>query len=501
VRLFGAILLIASLAAPAWPQAANLDQYGQLDANLTLFTVTAAINAAGYDTDLDSPSNHPLRKAVRDYLAQRDIPSLAAIRRFVRDHKPDESGREFNQYVSWALLSKGPPEFTPARSDFPQPPEAAALFELPPLIAQFYKEADIESLWQRVQPYYDEVLAQYTDPVSQAVLQVNAYLRIPSSGVPRRRFQVFLELLGEPNQALTRVYLDDYIIVITPSQLLRIDEIRHHYLHYAADFYTLRAGEELERIRTLGDYALASPLLAPQFRENFSDLATECFLKAVEARVTRKPALAEQAMREGFVLTPAFYDGLAGYGAQDQDLRTYLPDLIRGVNIQTEAARLDDIDFVSEAAARTVTVTVEVKPPEPTGIEKLLEDGEAAIGQRDATKSKAIFDRVLAEAQTKPEQARAYYGLARAAILDRDPETGDQLLRKVLELEPDGETKSRSLLYLGKLADSQGEAGPADGFYRQALAVPELPEQVRREATQGLEGAFRRNPAGRAPAQ
>ena len=43
-------------------------QQGQLDASPTLFTVMAAINAAGYDADLDSPNNNPLRKAVR-YLA------------------------------------------------------------------------------------------------------------------------------------------------------------------------------------------------------------------------------------------------------------------------------------------------------------------------------------------------------------------------------------------------------------------------------------------------
>ena len=495
------ILLIASLAAPVFPQAANLDEYGQLDANRTLFAVLAAINSAGYDTEIDSPSNHQLRQSLRNYLAQQDISSIGAIKRFVRDHKPADPRQELSQYVSWALLSQGPPSFTPARGDFPQPPEAADLYEFPPLMAQFYKEANIESLWQRVQPYFEEELAKYTDPVAQAVLQVNGFFRSPTNGVKGRRFQIFLSLLAEPNQALTRVYLDDYIIVVTPSPVLRIDEILHHYLHYMADFYTLRYGEEISRIRSLGDYALGSPILAQQFRDSFNDLASECFIKALEARILRKPAMAEQAMREGFVLTPAFYDGLGDYLAQERELLLYFPEMVKAIDIRKEAARLDNIEFVSKKTERTVTVTVEAKPPELTGIAKTLEDGEDAIRARDAAQAKEIFNRALAGAQEKSQQARAYYGLARVAILDRDPETGDQLFRKALEFQPDAATQSWCLLYLGKLADSQGNAEPAREFYRQALAVPDLPDQVRREAEQGIEGAFTRDPGPRPPAQ
>jgi tetratricopeptide (TPR) repeat protein len=494
VRPFVLISLIAILAAPARPQAARLDPYGQLDGNLTLFTVMAALNAAGYDTALDSPSNHPLRKAVRDYLAQQEIPSIAALKRFVAAHRPGTPAQELSQYVTWALLSKGPPEFTPARADFPQPPEAAALSDLAPLMARFYKEADIESLWRRVQPYYDEALAMYTEPVSEAVLQVNAFLRTPSGGPRGRRFHVFLELLAEPNQALTRAFLDDYIVVVTPSPILRLDEIRHHYIHYMADYYTLRVGEELERIRTLADYALASPILDPALRDRYTDLAAECFIKAVEARVQRKPALMEQALAEGFVLTGAFYDGFSGYLAQEQPLLQYMPELVKAIDIRKEAARLDQVKFVSARAERTVQVTREVKPPAPTGAARTLEEGEDAIRARDAAKAQQIFTRALTETQEKALQARAYYGLARAAILNRDPEAGDQLFRRVLEMEPDAATRSWSLVYLGKLADSQGDAAAATEFYRQALAVPDLPDQVRREAEQGMQGAFTRHP-------
>jgi tetratricopeptide (TPR) repeat protein len=85
--------------------------------------------------------------------------------------------------------------------------------------------------------------------------------------------------------------------------------------------------------------------------------------------------------------------------------------------------------------------------------------------------------------------------LGRIALTERAPERADQLFRQVLDFNPDASTRAWTLVYLGKLADSQGEQEPARGFYRKALAVEGLPEQVKREAEQGLAGAFYRPPA------
>ena len=67
-----AIVLLTALPALAFPA-----ETGQLDASPSLFTVMAAINAAGYKADFSSPNNHPIRFAVQAELAKRNIPSLA----------------------------------------------------------------------------------------------------------------------------------------------------------------------------------------------------------------------------------------------------------------------------------------------------------------------------------------------------------------------------------------------------------------------------------------
>ena len=67
--VFAAYLAIAVAARAAAPST------GQLDASPTLFTVMAAINAVGYDADLASTNNHPVRNAIR-----RNSPNATSLR-------------------------------------------------------------------------------------------------------------------------------------------------------------------------------------------------------------------------------------------------------------------------------------------------------------------------------------------------------------------------------------------------------------------------------------
>ena len=53
--------------------------------------------------------------------------------------------------------------------------------------------------------------------MTNAVLQVNVYMRQKTSGFKGRRFQIFIELQAAPNQIQTRSYSNNYTIVVTPS--------------------------------------------------------------------------------------------------------------------------------------------------------------------------------------------------------------------------------------------------------------------------------------------
>lgn len=481
------------VALPASPQlrARQTEPQGQLDSNEALFAVMAAINAGGFDAELDSPSNSPLRKAVREYVASQKPASLAAVHRFVRDHYQKDN---LSQYISFALSINGPPDFAYRYASSALPPDVDALNEFPPLLIDFYREAHLAELWKQVQPAYDQVIAQYQQLIARAVLEVNSYLRNDTAGYLGRRFQIYIDLLGSPNQVQSRSYVDDYFVVVTPSLEPRIKQIRHAYLHYLLDPLPLRFSDALNVKRGVGDYALGAPALEPQYKNDYILLATECFIKAVESRLDRDPKEVDQALHEGFVMTPAFAEQLAVYEQQEQAMRLYFPDLVGGIDLKREEARLDHIDFVNtrsnvsvHSVTREVTVTKTL-----TGAEKTLDDAEKFYLARDLKHAQDTYLKVLKDTDKKPLHAKAYYGLARIAVLERDPETGDRLFRKVLELDPDTDTKAWSLLYVARLADSQGDRDEAEKEYKAALSVEGAPDSVRQAAEKGLKEAFRK---------
>jgi hypothetical protein len=78
-RKHGWLAAVISIIGALTANAQNTES-GQLDASPTLFTIMAALNAAGYDADLSSSMNSPLRNRVRAELAKEEIPSLAKIK-------------------------------------------------------------------------------------------------------------------------------------------------------------------------------------------------------------------------------------------------------------------------------------------------------------------------------------------------------------------------------------------------------------------------------------
>jgi tetratricopeptide (TPR) repeat protein len=468
----------------------------QLDASPALFTVMAAINAAGYDADLESPSNSPLRREVRRAIAARAPASLTLLKRFFAAHHQTDATAEVSQYISFAMCVDGPPDFRWRYKTSDLAPDVAALEGFQDLLATFYREADVEAMWRQAQPAFEAAIARYHRPVTEALTQVNAYLRASTSGPLGTSFHVYVDLLAAPNQVQMRSYGNDYFVVVTPSPDLQIESIRHAYLHFMLDALSMRYATELDNKKTLLDYALASPLLESDYRTDFGLFANECLIKAVEARLAQAPTrqgLIDQALRSGYVMTPAFAEGLIAYEKQEQSLRFYYPTLVDSIKLKREAQRLDKIEFLSERPGPKARLTE--RPVEPTGPYKTLEEAERLYFAEppDLKNAKAAYERLLKEAAEKPLQAKAYYGLARIALHQNDPDAAERLLGQTLECDPDPQVKAWTEVYLGRLADAAGETERAIQRYQAALAVQGASEKARKAAQQGIEKASGRH--------
>jgi tetratricopeptide (TPR) repeat protein len=470
-------------------------QEGQLDGSQTLFTVLAAINAAGYDDNLDSNANSPVRKQVREAIAQKHLNSVEALKKFFADHHKEDPKAELSQYISFALSLQGPPDFQFWMPSQEVPPDVRKLDGLNELIADFYREADIEDLWKQSQPALNRVIASYHSGVVQGVLQANAYLRNPTSGSRGSRFQVYVDLLGAPNEIQTRSYKSNYYVVVTPSAEPQVDQVRHAYLHFLLDPLSLRYFEQWGRDRSLADYAQSAPALDDAYKNDFMLLATECVIKSVESRLAsgaKKQELVNQALSQGFVLTPALAEGLAVYEKQPESLRNYFPDLLGGIDLEHEDRRLRKVEFAKEEIVHIAKAAPAPPAPVLSASAQSLAEAENSYASRNLIAAREGYQKVLQQPAENPVHARAYYGLARIAALDHDPELAEKLFEKTLEMSPDDETKSWAYLYLGRLSDAAGEREQAEKHYREALAVHGAPEQVKLAAEKGLGQPFQR---------
>src|SRR5262245_45521810 len=89
-----------------------------LDTNETLFSLLAAMNACGYESDLANAD--PLRTQIRQEIAQTAAASQDAARarnsfcRFYKDHQNPDPSRDLAQFVSLGIFLSPPPTFEPS---------------------------------------------------------------------------------------------------------------------------------------------------------------------------------------------------------------------------------------------------------------------------------------------------------------------------------------------------------------------------------------------------
>jgi tetratricopeptide (TPR) repeat protein len=454
----------------------------QLDANENVFAVLAAINAAGYDEGLALPDNSPLRRQVRDYIAKQNVAVLPELRRFYQKHLQRNGVQDLSQYISYALSVSGPPDFHWRMRDIEVPPDALALTGFTPLLIDFYQQANIAELWRQATPLYQREMVKYHAPLVATTNAVDGYLRVSAGGYLGRRFQVFLDLLGAPEQVQTRSYGDDGFVVATPSEKPRIFDIRHAYLLFQIDPILIKYGMALESKKTLLDLIQNAPL-DDAFKDDLVLLADLSLVKAMEARLDRNGSGVQQAARQGYILTPFFAEQLPLFEKQDQGMKFYLPEMLDAINLQRETARISAIQFDAAPLVRTAR-PVAVPTPEPvlSPSGKMLAKAEDLYAERNLNEAKDLYLKSLEQTGSPAEHAQAWYGLARISVLQNQPDAAVRLFEKTMESSPDAPTKAWTLVYLARLSKASGDPGRAKKFYQEALAVDGASERARQAA-------------------
>ncbi len=480
-RFFGLVVFGPLLA---WGQTA------QLDTNRTLFNVLVAINAAGYDAEIDSPSNHPLRAEIRKSLAEKNLSTISELKRFFAAHRKGDWTAELSQYISFALSVDAENNYEWRFQPDEIPPDAASLDGLNDLMSRFDDQADLDGLWTRTQAIRDQALERFQTPISQALQQVDAYLRVPSSGYLGRRFHVYVDLLAAPNQIQARSYGDDYFIVLTSSQDVHLNDVRQAYIAFQVDPLATKFSENVEKKKPLIDLAQAAPALAEIYKTDFLLLTTKSLVRAVDARLAppaSREAMVKQALGEGYILTPYFSEALVAYEKQEAAMRLHYPDMIDAIDLKKEDRRLANVEFLSAPVVRTVKVRPAEEKVELSGVRKTLSEAEDLYDARNLDTSRDRFQKAIGETTDKPLQARGYYGLARIAALQRNPELSFKLFETTLGLEPEPPVRAWTHVYLGRLAALAGDDTDASKHFEDALKVEGATRAALEAARKALE--------------
>ncbi|HTW58703.1 MAG TPA: DUF4932 domain-containing protein [Terriglobales bacterium] len=469
-----------------------------LDTSETLFAVLAAINNCGYDADLTGSDAQRLniRAEVEHNVQQSDEATAArtAICDFYQMHLADDLAHDLSEYVSLALYLQGPPQFLPRVNEYEMPPDASLIAGFGAQLEKFYDKAGLHAIWLRHRAQYAELVERYHKPLAEMIFNTDIYLKLQTGGYLGRTFTVYLDFLGDPNQVNARNYGTDYYVVIFPSpdgnstEALKMQQIRHTYLHYLLDPMAEKHPSAVKRIEPL----LASVKRAPMedsFKTDISLLITECLVRAIEIRTSgtkqTAEAMREQAVddsvKQGYILTRHFYNALVAFEKDPAGLREAYGDMLDSIDLSKEQKAAQAIQFASVTSPELVQLSRLEDRRMLYTAEQRLKAGDAKGAQELAQEA---LDRKIGD------QGRALFILAQVAVANKNMEGARDNFQKAIQAAKDPKVVAWSHVYLGRICDLKDEREAALNEYRAALTTGgDLPE-IKAAAERGLQQAY-----------
>lgn len=484
-----------------------------VDGSEAMFTTMCALLASGFESDISSANWQPLRAQLREQLQHQQGPAVDAVREFYKKHQLVDAGAMLSQYVWFGLVSGPAPKFEPTLRRTELPPEVIALEGFSEVLSAYYQEQKIGGLWRQLQPLYNRDIAQLHDSVSQVVFVATNYLREIMNPASPRTFTIIVEpLVGRITNV--RNFGDHYAIVLSGSQDVPVDTVRHAYLHFLLDPLPLQYPHVVAVKRPLFETAATAPRLQPDLKDDFPSYFAECTVRAVELKLKRmspseRAAALDNDDADGYVLARPLFVALSNFELSEPSMKLYFPEMVRSIDVNAEAKRVQALKFASVAATvkRDETSSEEVarrKKLQPSTIPNdsdaiaALTEGERRIAEKNPRAAEASFQRVLAK---YPDQPRAWYGIGLVALMDHNGARAKDVFGRLTAGEhaatDDPMVLAWSHVYLARIYDDEGQSELARTQYQEALAVTGGPEQARQAAQKALAASAGGRPSER----
>ena len=476
----------------------------ELESSETIFSVLTALNSCGYDQDLtiSDATRSNVRAEVQRVLQDSDEAEAArtALCEFYQTHTADRNtNHSLSPYISLALYMDGPPHFAPRGKEEDLPPDAAAITAFGTALERFYDKVRLHSIWERHRNDYAAAMNRYHEPLAKMVFDTEIYLKQPSAQYLGRRFTVYLDFMGSPNETDARNYGADYYVIVFPAPntpggaapraALKMDQIRHTYLHYELDREAEKHFTAMKRLEPLLQSVKRAPL-EESFKTDISLLVTECLVRAIEIRTTGSKLPAEEAMRaqavddavkQGYILTRTFYEGVVAFEKDPAGIRESYSGFLGSVDVKKEGEKASAVQFASKTSPELVQLS---RPEE----RRMLLTAEKRLAAGDPKGAQELAQQALDK--KIGDQGRALFILAEVAVANKNREGAQDNFQKAIEASKDPKVVGWSHVYLGRILDMKEDREAAEKEYREALNTAEELPEIKAAAERGLQQAY-----------
>lgn len=321
--------------------------------DLTVFTLFALLNAAGYD-DEHLPQMHPVRVRVRNALAAKLDPALRQrLRAFYDAHRGHADPWAYSVV---AKATSGPPAFTPTPdwNDIQKNERFGSLDDLHDLMPMFYAAADVPGLYDGVRIDYVEYVRAYEMEIRRQVVAVLNYCRVRDvealgAAPPGERSEALVipNLLDSYEHAFSFELGGRFISIEGPQP--KIGYNPHEFVHAVTNpaVYSAATRALDARLQPLVDEA-SKALGGDAAFGSAEAFVDECLVRAISLRYLagerceRRATLVKtmnDEYRSGYILERFFWDQLERYEASSADLRTFYPVILASLDPEAELAR------------------------------------------------------------------------------------------------------------------------------------------------------------------
>ena len=415
-------------------------------ADIRVFTVMAALNAAGFDYETSGREMSQVRQLIRRETAKIDPSLLEALQTFYGSHNlaADDADQQV-VYTSLALLLSGPPDFQVTIQETEMPEDVREVLGFETLVREFYQAANIESLWQSQQPAYEEELASYRTVVKDLIAQTLDYFRIPPRVVLDRQIILIPDLLNAKTIVNVRNLDFVYYVVMGPTDEAAENhrQLQHEYLHFLIDPLIEKFGMALIEHGDLLDLAHAQPQLKPQFQNKFFLLVAESLIESVLLRLhdsENTDGNLVKLFRQGLIFAPYFSRELKRYERETEliSFPSYVETLLDGIE-----------DPLIEEDAKLITA---------------LEDEIKGAELSEIEAQQRAIDEV-----NRRNQVNSLLNEAAVLLSNKEFQPSRETLLKVLSDDPDN---GNAYFYLAQVASQTDQYEQALEYYAQAANTP-----------------------------